>query len=269
MIWHRRVTWCAGIFFLAVAALCNTLDAKPERPVDKVRRRQLLSSTVGNQWHYKVSVGDNSTNAISRVTKMENANKEDLARLEVSVNNSVVAVEHLRHKDDGIYRFRNNGMEITPPICLLKTPVSIKPKEPMKWSGEFISGAEKGKFDAEASEENVEVPAGKYQAIKVVIKVAQGKGATTTYWFVKDIGFVKQTAEAGGLSILMEPENSNAAETVKPRVRYSNPGIGGLHPAGSSYAPFSSNNAEFRLVSPQERFCKLRNISLALKCRGN
>lgn len=204
---HCRVSCYVGTFFIVVAAFCNALHAKPDRQDDKDKKAaNFYPLQVGSQWHFKVSVGENSANAVSRITKMESFNGDDLARLEASVNNSVIAVEHLKQKEDGIYRYRNNGVEITPPLPLLKYPINIKPKEPMKWSGKMVAGADKGSYAAEATEENVEVPFGKFQAIKVVIKLEQGKGATTTYWFVKDIGFVKQTAEAGGLSIVMELE---------------------------------------------------------------
>ena len=39
-----------------------------------------------------------------------------------------------------------------------------------------------------------------------------GQNVTTTYWFVKDIGFVKQTVDAAGLSILMELEKFEPAK---------------------------------------------------------
>jgi hypothetical protein len=212
---QRRVTWCVATMLALFAGLGSFLHAKPDRPEDK-KTPNYYPLNVGNQWTYKVSVAENSANVQSRIVKMENIDNHDLARLEATVNNSIVAVEHLRQTEQGIFRYRNNGIDINPPLLLLKYPVNIKSKEPMKWSGALKGGSEKGTYTAEATEESVEVPFGKYQAIRVVIKLEQGKGpgqtVNTTYWFVKDIGFVKQTVEAGGLSILMELEKFDRAK---------------------------------------------------------
>jgi hypothetical protein len=196
---------------VVVLAGFGALHAKPDKQ-NGTSSPNYYPLQVGNQWTYKVSVGDNSAVTVSRVAKMETFNGgPELARLEASISNNVVATEHLRQTDQGVFRYRNNGVEVMPPICLLKYPVAIKPKEPMKWSNAVKAGAEKGTtYSAEAVEESVEVPLGKFQAIRVEIK--QGKGADTTYWFVKDIGFVKQTVKAGDLSILMELEKFDRAK---------------------------------------------------------
>ena len=45
------------------------------------------------------------------------------------------------------------------------------------------------------------------QALRVVIKL-ESKGMTmeTAYWFVKDVGYVKQTVTAPGLAVTLELE---------------------------------------------------------------
>ena len=103
---------------------------------------------------------------------MEAVNNEDLARLEATVNNSVVAVEHLKQKEDGVYRYRNNGTDISPPLCLLKYPITTA-----EGTDEMVrrsTPAKKGTYTAEATEEKVDVPLGKFDAVKVVIKLEQG-----------------------------------------------------------------------------------------------
>lgn len=73
------------------------------------------------------------------------------------------------------------------------------------------SRGEEGKHDYEgeigAKEETVEVPGGKYQTIRVQIKLEEnGQQIETTYWFAKDVGFVKQTLNVAGISIMLELE---------------------------------------------------------------
>jgi hypothetical protein len=52
----------------------------------------------------------------------------------------------------------------------------------------------------------VEVPAGKFKAIRVDIKYEGAQNIETTYWFCLDVGFVKQTVNLNNLNIVMELE---------------------------------------------------------------
>ena len=167
---------------------------------------------AGNEWTFKVTVGGNSVTAISRIAKIEKIDDLSLSRLEASINDKIIATEHLNQTKEGIFRHRNNGQEITPPICLLKYPV----KAGAKWEGPITVGKDAGKYAAEATEEEVEVPAGKFKALKVAIALESNKQKiNTTYWFVKDLGFVKQTVVTAQLNILMELEKSSLAKQEK------------------------------------------------------
>jgi len=210
MNWHLRLTSVFGVLLLAAATFTNAQEKKQDPPA-----ANYYPMEVGNVWNFKVTVGDNSAAAISKIAKIETIDKVELVRLEATVNGNVVATEHLRQTDKGIFRHRNNGAEISPSICLLKYPLTITKETPvMKWDGDIKVGAEKGKYSCEAKEETVEVTAGKFKAIRVAIKLEQGKGQSvnTTYWFVKDVGFVKQTVDAAGLSIVMELEKFERAK---------------------------------------------------------
>ena len=210
MRWRTRLTALLGILFLLAATLADAQDAKqdPKAPPFEPNYYPLQ---VGNQWTFRVTVGDSSTIATSRIAKIETMDDVPMARLEASVNGNVVATEHLAQNKDGVFRYRNNALEITPPICLLKYPVVPG----AKWDGDITVGKDKGKYSCETKEEAVEVTAGKYQAMRVTIKLeSKGQNVTTTYWFVKDIGFVKQTVGAGDLNITMELEKFEKAKVL-------------------------------------------------------
>ena len=112
----------------------------------------------------------------------------------------------------GIFRYRNNKQEISPPLCLLKLPIT----NGAKWKGELKVANDEGKYSCEAKEETVEVPAGKFKAMRVTI-LLEGKtqNVTTSYWFVPDIGFVRQTVETGNLNIVMDLEKYTIAKGKK------------------------------------------------------
>jgi hypothetical protein len=211
MKWHLRLLPIYGIAFLMAASLAAAKPAKKDDKGDKAAEPgDYYPLQVGNKWEYRVEVAGNSAKAVSSITKMETLDgKEPLARLEAKVNDNVVATEHLRVTAEGVFRYRNNNQDISPPIRLLKYPA----KSGDKWSGDITVGKEKGNYSCEAKEENVEVAAGKFKALKVTVTLeSKGQKVATSYWFVKDVGFVKQTVEAGDLNIKMELEKFELAK---------------------------------------------------------
>jgi hypothetical protein len=158
---------------------------------------------VGNTWHYRVNANGKITNFSARISKHENINGEALARLDTL---NVPVTEHLAQTEKGVFRHRFNGSQVSPPLPLLPYPPNVG----AKWQGEFTTEMEKGKnryFGEIQKEETVEVPAGKFKTLRVSIKVEQnGPMVQTTYWFAKDVGFVKQSANILGATILMELE---------------------------------------------------------------
>jgi hypothetical protein len=208
MIWHLRLLPIFGIAFLMAASLAV---AKPAKKGDKkdgaAEQADYYPLQVGNKWEYRVEVAGNSAKAVSSITKMESfeGKEHPLARLEAKVNDNVVATEHLLATDKGVFRYRNNGQEINPPICLIKYPA----RSGDKWEGDITVGKEKGKYLCETREEIV----GKYTAMKVTVTLdAKNQKVSTSYWFVKDIGFVKQTVDAGDLNIKMDLESFELAK---------------------------------------------------------
>jgi hypothetical protein len=203
---------CLGVLlafgFLLTAPFARGQDEKKKAPPPP----NYYPLQVGNEWNFRVTVGGNSVNAISRIAKIETIDGKPLARLEASLNGNIVATEHLRVTPEGVFRYRNNGQEIVPPICLLKFPA----KSNSKWDGNIKVGAEQGKYFCEAKEANVEVPAGKFKALHVAIRLeTKGQTVTTAYWFVPNVGFVRQTVDAGGMSILMELEKYTPGKSDK------------------------------------------------------
>lgn len=210
MKWQLRLLPIYGSALLMAASFAAAQPDKKGNPVDQGNYYPLQ---VGNRWEYRVDVAGSSAKAISSIVKFEPVEGAYLARLEAKVNDIAVASEHLRSDDKGIFRVRNNTQEISPPICLLKYPV----RSGDRWEGDITVGKEKGKYSCETREEtidvpagrikNVDVPAGKFKAMKVTVTLdAKGQKVSTSYWFVKDVGFVKQTVEAGELNINMELE---------------------------------------------------------------
>lgn len=193
------------ILFLFVLALsCQPLATAQEKTQES---KSYYPLKAGNKWTYQIEsdTAAKGSKLINQIAKMEKIDGVPLFRLETTAKERVVATEHLSVNDKGIFRDRMNGGEITPPICLLKFPI----KKNDSWKTESMSGKEKLKVACKSDEEEIEVPAGKFKTVKVIID-AEVAGAgilvSTTYWFAPGIGMVKQHVNINSMqfSILLE-----------------------------------------------------------------
>ena len=163
---------------------------------------------AGNKWTYQIesdNIPKGSAKLVNQIAKIEKIDNVSLARLETTAKERIAATEHLSVNEKGIFRHRYNGVEITPPICLLKFPI----KKNDSWKTESVTGKEKVKMACKSDEEEIEVPAGEFKTVKVVLDaevVDAGIIVSTTYWFASRTGIVKQHVNINGMqfSILLE-----------------------------------------------------------------
>ena len=127
---------------------------------------------------------------------METIDGKSLAVLERSLNGKVSGTEHLAATEKGVFRYRVDGVELSPPVCVLKYPL----KKDDTWETESTIANEQLKIKGKVVDtEEVTVPAGKYKTFRVEIETSvAGMQATITFWFAPDVGIVKQTAGSGG-----------------------------------------------------------------------
>ena len=139
---------------------------------------------------------------VNQIAKIENIDGKGLARLETVVNGEVKATEHVGVEAGGVFRYRFNGVELTPPVCLLKYPI----KDGDTWETETKIGAQQITVSGkEGGQKNLEVPAGKFDTISAKIETTVGGNKiSNTYWFAPDVGIVKQAVDLAGRSINME-----------------------------------------------------------------
>lgn len=166
---------------------------------------------VGTNWTYRVVLGSEAKGQVTnQIAKIEKIDDQSLARQETVAQGAVAATEHLSSTAKGIFRHRYNGVEVTPPVCVLRYPV----KQGDSWGSEAKVGEQTIKMTSRVvGEEEVAVPAGKYKAIAVQVDGdAAGTKIRTTYWFVANIGFVKQITDIGGNHITLEMDKFEAGK---------------------------------------------------------
>ncbi len=129
------------------------------------------------------------------------------AKLESILNGNQVASEHVAVKDDGIYRYKYNNIEINPPLKFLELPAAPDKKWQVDSKASTPSGGElvlKGEFTTKS--EKVKVPAGDYQAISASstgFEVMSQK-LEMIYYFAPDVGMVKQNVKVGNSNVVVE-----------------------------------------------------------------
>jgi hypothetical protein len=170
---------------------------------------------VGTKWNYELDAGQpQKGNITSVIAAEEPSDGKSLARLEVYINGQKAqTTEHLMSNKDGVFRVKINNQELDPPLCILKYPL----KAGQKWDTKTTAMRQQLDVSCrQGAEEDVQVPAGKYKAVPCVIETSQQtpQGAmkiVNTYWFVPDVGVVKQKMDIGGKVILMELTKYEAA----------------------------------------------------------
>ena len=158
---------------------------------------------VGTKWHYQLDIGKGQKfTVVYQIAKVEDYKGKPLAVMEESVNGEVQATEHVGVEPGGVFKYRTKGVEVSPPVCLLKYPV----KEGLSWETETkIGGQQHTVSGREGGMEEIQVPAGKYRAISTKIdSTVDGKKISTTYWFAPDVGVVKQSMSIPGQTFSME-----------------------------------------------------------------
>lgn len=149
----------------------------------------------GWKWTYEYPGGKFSM----EITKTEKVGDHlSASRLETIKEGKTKLYEHVIKTEEGICRVSVQGHEAKPPVCFLKV---VEEGGEKKWTFESKIADQdiKGEFTYEG-EVDVEVPKGKYKAIKITsstVDIAK-QPVVISYYFAKDVGMVKQDIRVGG-----------------------------------------------------------------------
>lgn len=169
-----------------------------------LKEASYLPLGADSKWHYRMETSDGKKGQVmQQIAKIEHIDGLALARLETVAHGEVVASEHLNSTAKGLFRYRYNGSEISPAVCLLKFPIQVGET----WESEHVSGQQKFKARFRVGGEDIEVPAGKYKTVCVHITADVGEATlVTSYWFAPGVGLVKQVA-TDKRTVTLELEN--------------------------------------------------------------
>lgn len=161
----------------------------------------------GHKWTYSTDYSDD-TEVVHEVSGVEKVGEVECFIVEhktvsAAVGTRMMRKEWLATSGDGVLIHKvqrgRSEMEVPKPFFKVKH-VMMKNEE---WKGEAKAEENAPQYSIRVEEEaDVEVPAGKYKAWKVHLKVESGTrhSAEGTEWYVKNVGLVKSevTIRAGG-----------------------------------------------------------------------
>jgi hypothetical protein len=174
---------------LVVAGLLVGLLGCSDSASLEVPESEYYPLRVGLTWTYR----GNGGGCVIRVARHEAHGGHACAVVETRIDNRVVTTERVFSEKDGVYVLSRNGMDLSPPMPLLKLP----PRPGRSWRFDFRSGGTTQRGVYVLSEEEVEVPAGTYKAVTLRGEILQRgvRQMALNYWFVRGVGMVKQVVE--------------------------------------------------------------------------
>jgi hypothetical protein len=135
----------------------------------------------------------NGAERVEQVTAAEVKDGDTMVTIAVVVGDKVTPYSKVLVSAKGLF-CGDGGLDVVKfPYPLLKVPA--KPKDRWEWE---VAGAGKVVRTVVGAEE-VEVPAGKFQAVRVEAEVPIGREATqkTTTWYAPEVGWVKMVTKFG------------------------------------------------------------------------
>jgi hypothetical protein len=144
---------------------------------------------VGARWVYQGSDGEESSLVVSAVEEKGGAKIVSVAL--AGPNGEHFVVEKVWVSDAGLYAVAMGGQECNPPVCKIRLP----PKAGDRWETLSIVGLPVRELCEVFGAEQVAVPAGCFQAVRVEANGTGGFGGAwtkTTTWYAPEVGMVKR-----------------------------------------------------------------------------
>lgn len=154
---------------------------------------------AGDSWTYQHSEGSQFTMKVLSDEKQSDGTMKHIVELHSGVHIRYTYTKPsgwvLLHRTEYV---EQEGLKIDfqPVKQYLKNPPTVGAK--WRWAGKDVTGNEASESSQVTGLEWVEVPAGRFRAMKIVSLVTSGGAAVTkTYWYAPGVGCVKSWSESG------------------------------------------------------------------------
>ena len=197
--------------FLVPFVLLALGPAALAAPAPKDRKSDpYFPTTEGTKRVYETRTGENVSEHTEVVTKVEKKDGAFRVAVGQEVDGEMRVTSVFEVSARGVSRVANAAGDLPNPVPLLK--LAAKPGDTWDWEREGPGGfgPVTTRYTA-GPEEEVEVPAGKFKALRVE-SATELKGRVTKYtlWYAPGVGLVKSVSTSGG------PERNQVLKAFKP-----------------------------------------------------
>jgi len=218
------------IYLVLAVSACGSLDPKPDTTAEDagLPARVLLPLETGNSWTYRVTDGNNVETKRQVVGELEpvggSGPHADVMAFRVTttrgINGSNETVSFQAYAGSRVVRYREQAYNATTGALDIEEhwdPYKLRVEQAAEYledgasfletydETKLVPGTEpttatrSDRWTVLAARETVTVPAGTFEALKIN-RVSSSQGAVKTYWFVENVGKVKE--EGGQLEEL-------------------------------------------------------------------
>jgi hypothetical protein len=187
----------AGILVISLLVVAAAAQKPKEPPPDYFPLR------VGDSWKYRTTGSDGKQSEFTLKVLSTEKQGDGTDHFLVETFSGFQPIHDWYSKPAGwvlVHRVaypKNEALkaEYQPTKRYLKNPLSVGAS--WEWKGKGMMGVEIDESNRVTASELVEVPAGRFQAMKVETTVIQGgTPVTKTYWYANWVGLVKSTIES-------------------------------------------------------------------------
>lgn len=187
------------IAMLFVALMMLTISVGAQR--SSAPPRDYFPLRVGNTWKYRHNEGLEFSFKVVSAEKEADGNTVFL----IEKSTSVKVLSWYTNSGGWIVLRKDaypehEGLQVTfkPPKQVLKNP--LNPGASWSWKGKSVTQTDASESNKVVGSEIVQVPAGKFRAMKVLSTITDaGAAKTVTTWWVSGVGLVKSWTEAGAI----------------------------------------------------------------------
>ncbi len=195
-----------AVLLMMSLALLTVMAQKPKEPPP-----DYFPLRVGDWWKYRSTTADGKLSEFTIKVLSDEKQADGTSLYLVETLSTFQPIHDWYSKPSGqvlMHRIaypKNEALkaDYQPVKLYLKNPLSVGTS--WEWKGKGMMGVEIEESSRVTGSEMVEVPAGKFQAMKVETKVIQGgTPVTKTYWFANWVGLVKSMTDTGSVKSTTE-----------------------------------------------------------------
>jgi hypothetical protein len=199
---------------LILLALATVLGQKPSAGRREEPPPDYFPLRVGDWWKYQSTTADGKQSEFTMKVLSDEKQPDATSWYLVEIQSTFKPIHEWYSKPTGQVLWHrefytsNESMKVTfePVRQYLKNPPTTGAT--WSWKGKGMLGVDIDESNQVIGPEAVEVPAGKFQAMKVETKVNQGGTLVTkTYWYANWVGLVKSMTDTGSVkstSVLLD-----------------------------------------------------------------